>query len=157
MRLKGDAKSESHMTDTQNPFTERFVILFHSVTDEFAKTSGRDSHWDLMLESDGVLKTWALDLNLIERIQQNEKLVFEFKAYQLPDHRIDYLTYEGPISGCRGNVLRLESGDINWKQKESNQVSVELDSKQVKGTLSLSRSSDDEWLLRFTKLSGNED
>jgi len=30
---------------------------------------------------------------------------------QLPDHRRDYLDYEGPISGGRGVVRRVETGE----------------------------------------------
>ena len=69
----------------------RFVILTHDHP---------HLHWDFMLEADGVLKTWRL---------QDEPLPgrkFETPAEPLPDHRIAYLDYEGPVSNNRGIVTR---------------------------------------------------
>ena len=39
-----------------------------------------------------------------------ERDVRRFTATRLPDHRVAYLTHEGPISGDRGSVTRLRSG-----------------------------------------------
>ncbi len=59
-------------------------------------------HWDLMLESQGMLLTWRL---------MSEPAVGEVvAAEQLPDHRIQYLDYEGPVSGDRGTVTQFEAG-----------------------------------------------
>lgn len=39
---------------------------------------------------------------------------FGFAARRLPDHRSQYLDYEGPISGNRGEVRRLLAGTCTW-------------------------------------------
>lgn len=59
-------------------------------------------HWDFLLERDGVLESWRL---------LREPLMNEWLAAEpIPDHRIAYLTYEGPVSQNRGVVTRMMSG-----------------------------------------------
>ena len=90
--------------DAEMPARSRFVLLFH----ELPPNSVRPSHWDLMLEKDGVLQTWA--------IAQNPLNKGVYDAVQLADHRIDYLSFQGPISGDRGHVSRTDFGDIvRWQ------------------------------------------
>ena len=72
----------------------RFVILRHD--------SPRGLHYDFMLESGEVLKTWALPELLVPGV--------ELIAERLPDHRRAYLDYEGPVSGNRGTVERCDQG-----------------------------------------------
>jgi hypothetical protein len=63
---------------------------------------GRPTHWDFMLESGGVLRTWALaEPPVVGRV---------IEAEQLPDHRLAYLDYEGEVSGGRGSVTRWDYG-----------------------------------------------
>jgi len=76
----------------------RFVVLRH----EFPADHRRASHWDLMFETDGVLRTWAIRLSPDESEPQ--------PADALSDHRLEYLSYEGPVSGDRGSVTRWDSG-----------------------------------------------
>jgi hypothetical protein len=73
----------------------RYVILRHDAIAE--------PHFDLMFESSpgSLLTTWRCDHWPIDR---------PTKLTRLPDHRQDYLEYEGPISGDRGNVRRVEAG-----------------------------------------------
>ncbi|QDU38141.1 ATP-dependent DNA ligase [Maioricimonas rarisocia] len=71
----------------------RFVILTHD--HPFL-------HWDLMLEADGALRTWRL----LDEPQPDVPL----RAEALPDHRIAYLDYEGPVSRGRGQVTRWDAG-----------------------------------------------
>ena len=78
----------------------RFVILEHTATEGAI-------HWDLMLENHGVLLTWSLEPQ--PALWQRETITAA--ATQRPDHRLAYLDYEGNISGGRGRVERLESGD----------------------------------------------
>ncbi len=69
----------------------RFVILEHD---------WNGVHFDLMLEWQGQLKTWRLSKKLQIGVQEIEAI---------PDHRLEYLTYEGSISGNRGRVNRVEN------------------------------------------------
>jgi hypothetical protein len=76
----------------------RFVVLRH----ELPADSPRSSHWDVMFETDGTLRTWAIEGMPDTRDPQ--------PAEALADHRLEYLTYEGPISGERGWVTRWDAG-----------------------------------------------
>ncbi len=70
----------------------KFVVLFHKTPED----SRLEDHWDLMLESDGQLETWSLsELPGIGKVVTGRKL---------SPHRLEYLTYEGPVSGNRGVV-----------------------------------------------------
>lgn len=73
----------------------RYVVLLH---DHPA------SHYDWMLEAEGVLATW--------RVCAPPAAVSAggLPAERLADHRLAYLDYEGPVSGGRGTVRRVEAG-----------------------------------------------
>ena len=74
---------------------DRFVVLEHDWD---------GVHWDLMLERGEVLRTWAIDAPIVAGV--------ELPARALADHRRLYLEYEGPISGKRGAVRRVEEGGV---------------------------------------------
>ena len=76
----------------------RFVVLYH----EMPAGDDRPSHWDLMLEVDCRLETWALEYKPVA----GKKIV----AQKLTSHRINYLTYEGLVSNRRGSVTRVMEG-----------------------------------------------
>lgn len=93
------------MDDRRNPSGQRFVILRH----EMPSTTERGSHWDLMLENRGILLTWELP----QLPPSPLPATFEqLGIHRLPDHRIDYLEYEGPISKGRGSVQRVDFGEF---------------------------------------------
>lgn len=71
----------------------RFVVLEHR---------WKGTHWDFMLESGGVLRTWAL--------QASPESDGPILAKPLADHRLRYLDYEGPIDGDRGSVVAWDRG-----------------------------------------------
>lgn len=75
-------------------------------------------HWDLMLEQDGRLRTW--------RLLGEPQAGAVVAAESLPDHRIDYLDYEGPVSGGRGSVRRLEAGEYAVVHEAEGELSVRL-------------------------------
>jgi hypothetical protein len=87
----------------------RFVILEHD-------WNGR--HWDVMLESGDVLRTWAV----AERPEPGRDL----PARPLADHRLAYLEYEGPITGGRGTVRRVDRGEYDVVSWSESRVVVEL-------------------------------
>lgn len=100
----------------------RFVILEH-------RWNG--VHWDLMLERDGVLRTWAV----AEAIVAGRNL----PARALADHRLHYLDYEGAISGGRGSVRRVDSGTYQSSLWTSETVRFRLEGTQVAGAAVLFR------------------
>ncbi|MCP4170806.1 MAG: hypothetical protein GY758_08565 [Fuerstiella sp.] len=74
----------------------RFVILEH------------DSpflHWDLLLQQGRALAAWRLLSPMVTTSW--------IPAEALPDHRLIYLDYEGPVSNNRGVVTRVASGEFS--------------------------------------------
>ena len=111
----------------------RFVLLEHV----------RDGvHWDFMLERDGTLATWAIESKIVSNV--------DLIATKLPDHRIAYLDYEGPISGHRGTVKRVASGSYLVHEWGEQRVSVTLLGGQLSGEVELSRAGgEDGWVFRL--------
>lgn len=104
----------------------QFVVLHHEMNSDHAT----DSHWDLMLEDQGVLLTWALPLAPTYPTPWTS-------CRQLPDHRIAYLDYEGLISGDRGQVLRIERGVYEWIARTEDQIRIMLQGQIINATLHL--------------------
>jgi hypothetical protein len=71
-------------------------------------------HWDLMLECGDALRTWRLD--------RVPTVAATIPAEPLSDHRIAYLDYEGPVSGDRGTVKRVDSGEFTQTASGSDAV-----------------------------------
>ena len=82
-------------------------------------------HWDFMLERGPVLRTWRLD-----RIPGDAA---EISAEPLPDHRVAYLDYEGPVSGDRGSVQRVDRGDFELVREEGDLIEVTLHGRRLRG------------------------
>jgi len=80
----------------------RFVILEHD--HPFL-------HWDFLLQQDKVLQAW--------RLLQPVRCGNWIPAERLPDHRLLYLDYEGPVSNDRGTVRRISSGWFTVERSEA--------------------------------------
>jgi hypothetical protein len=98
----------------------RFVVLTHDHP---------DWHWDLMLESNGVLRTW--------RLNQEPTLTTPIEATPLPDHRLKYLAYEGPVSGQRGHVLQWDHGQYQLLQESRGILTIDLQGDKLRGQATL--------------------
>lgn len=103
----------------------RFVVLRHETPPGYRE----GSHWDLMLEHNGVLRTWALDHWPVENGNT--------RATDLPDHRLAYLAYEGPVSNSRGEVTRVDQGTFDWQNDAESEITVVLKSEQATYLLEL--------------------
>lgn len=79
--------------------SRRCVLLRHTLPDG-------SSHFDWMLEvaPNAPLRTFRLD--------QPPEAPAAFFARSMPDHRHAYLSYEGPVSGGRGSVVRVRTGEV---------------------------------------------
>lgn len=102
----------------------RFVILRH----ETPADAERPSHFDLMFEAGGELRTWAVD-----RLPTAEGP--PAIATPLPPHRLAYLQYEGPVSGNRGTVRRVTSGSYRLLQESEGRLELRVESPGLIGTL----------------------
>ena len=68
-----------------------------------------------MLENQGVLLTWELPKLPPGALPASFE---QLGIRRLPDHRIDYLEYEGPVSNGRGTVQRVDSGEYQLTSGE---------------------------------------
>lgn len=73
-----------------------------------------------MFETTEGLLTWATErLPAIERETWSDALA-------LPLHRLEYLDYEGPISGDRGTVVRVESGTYRLRTQRPERLEFDF-------------------------------
>ena len=98
-------------------------------------------HWDLMLEHEGRLTTWAIDAPIVS----GKRL----PARSLAPHRLHYLDYEGPISNERGEVRRIDCGTYATLVWAEGCVVVHLDGDQLKGQAMFSREAGGGWSFFF--------
>ena len=116
----------------------RFVLLEH-------RWNGL--HWDFMLETGDALRTWAIDAPIVADV--------DLPARALPAHRVAYLDYEGPVSGGRGAVRRVDRGTYEPLVWDDDRVQVELKGDQLVGIAELRRTGADEdapprtWVFRL--------
>jgi DNA polymerase Ligase (LigD) len=103
----------------------RFVILEHDHP---------TLHWDLMLESGDVLRTW--------RLAEPPEHAGPIGATSLADHRRAYLDYEGPVSGNRGTVKRWDAGTFEIVDEGERGLELRLDGQRVRGVCRLMREGD---------------
>jgi hypothetical protein len=131
--------AQNEQTCHNTSMSHRFVLLRHECPAQFAKPS----HWDFMLETDGRLMTWEL-----RRLPTSWLVAFQLEyadasplapATRLADHRLEYLDYEGPISGDRGSVCCVDRGTYQVRQESAAQLMVELEGSVLSGSVSLIR------------------
>ncbi len=102
----------------------RFTISHHT-----GATDGKD-HFDLFLERSGKLKSWRLpDTDLME----------PSPALMTPDHDLKYLTYEGKLSGSKGSVAIVDSGNYIEDTWGTSGIQVALTGKKSRRRLWLAR------------------
>jgi len=103
----------------------RFVIQEHHA---------RRLHWDLRLERDGVLASWALPKGLPEAPGENRF------AAATEDHPIEYLEFEGEIPRGQygaGRMTVWDTGTYECLKWEPRKVEVALHGARVKGRYAL--------------------
>lgn len=114
----------------------RFVVLKHE--------SPRGLHWDFMFQTGSVLATWALG----EPPDLAEPLI----CGALPDHRLEYLDYEGPISGGRGSVTRWDRGTCAVESRTDAKIVLVLKGDKLTGRVTLARApgETDRWRFSYS-------
>jgi hypothetical protein len=96
-------------------------------------------HWDLLLEAGDVLRTW--------RLLDSPDTAGPVRAEALADHRREYLTYEGPVSGGRGHVARWDSGGFTLVEEAPDRLELQLSGQRLRGRASLAWGGDAQWTL----------
>jgi len=113
-----------------------YVVLHHVV-----RSRGTESHFDWMFQSGGVLLTWATISHL------STDLPGDTDAVRLPDHRLEYLDYQGDVSRDRGHVTRVERGLYRIIEKSPHRFEIKVTGdREGKLVFVLETES---WLLRF--------
>jgi DNA polymerase Ligase (LigD) len=110
----------------------RFVVLTHDHP---------TLHWDLLLEEGKILRTW--------RLAQPPDASHPIDAEALPNHRLAYLEYEGPISGGRGTVERWDAGEYDVVDSIPAQFVVRLAGAKIRGEFALEQIRESaQWIFR---------
>lgn len=116
----------------------RYVILTHDHP---------ELHWDLMLEDGDSLLTWRLE----DRLAEMQPII----AIPLPNHRLRYLDYEGPVSQNRGQVSQWDSGVFDWMLKTAEKLQIRVQGNRFSGTLILKKQeTDDMWTASYSSDGG---
>jgi DNA ligase D-like protein (predicted 3'-phosphoesterase) len=97
-----------------------FVIQEHHAT---------TLHWDFRLEIEGVLKSWA-----ITKIPPENTGVKRL-AIEVPDHSINYASFEGEIKEGygKGTVKIWDKGKYKLTERTKNKIEFELYGGKLKG------------------------
>jgi hypothetical protein len=68
---------------------------------------------------------------------------------QLTDHRLAYLDYQGPLTGDRGSVTRVDAGAYETDSETAESWQMTLHGQRLHGQITLSRdwASDTAWTL----------
>ncbi len=112
------------------------------------KHQARRLHWDLRLEKDGVLKSWAVPKEPPRK--QGERRL----AVEVEDHPIEYGSFEGTIPEGEYGAGRVELWDrgyftpIHW---DKNEIIIDIQGEKLQGRYCLIRFQPDEdpknWLF----------
>lgn len=115
------------------------------------KHSARQLHWDLRLEMDGVLKSWAIPK------QPPKKTGIKRLALQVDDHELDYAEFEGELSEGEygaGAVMLWDKGEYLMLEKNDKAMKFRLFGEVLQGDYVLVRfpkAGDNAWLFFRTK------
>lgn len=113
----------------------RFVIQEHHAT---------SLHWDLRLERDGVLASWALPRGLPPDPRQNRL------AVQTEDHPLGYLDFAGDIPRGQyggGTMSIWDAGTFAAEKFRDDEVIVVLHGERVSGRYVLFRTEGKNWMI----------
>ena len=139
-------RSKRRLDDTPEPHGEpavaapaggRFVIQEHHAT---------RLHWDLRLEHDGVLASWAVPNGIPEDPKQNRK------AVHTEDHPLEYLEFHGEIPAGNygaGTMTIWDAGTYECHKWRDDEVMVTFAGERVQGRYVLFRAGAEEkdWMI----------
>ena len=111
----------------------RFVILKH--------VRGYDVHWDFMIESDGSLQTWRIDISPDILSQETGH------AEKISDHPLRFLTYEGPVNKGKATVTIAETGKYRIIEKDGKNITLKMDGNILRGKFSLKHIDKENWQI----------
>ncbi|NHV99680.1 MAG: hypothetical protein HA496_08585 [Thaumarchaeota archaeon] len=104
-------------------------------------------HYDLRLEMDGVLKSWAIPK------EPEDKPGVKRLAIQVEDHPLEYSEFEGVIPEGQygaGRVEKWDYGDYELVKKTDRSIEVEIHGNRLNGRFILTkfdRAGENAWLF----------
>ena len=117
--------------------SQAFVILVH--------TGFGETHYDLMFERGAVLAVWQLRRSPVD-LQPGGQI----PAKRMPDHRLEYLSYEGPVSRGRGEVAVDDRGEYELMAHDEANWQFRLAGRRIRGRFNISRHPDQtQWTLSY--------
>ena len=104
----------------------------------------RRLHWDLRLEHDGVLWSWALPKGVPLLNKPNHL------AVRTEDHPLEYLTFHGEIPRGQygaGSMTVWDTGTYEAEKLRDDEVIVTLHGKRVDGKYALFQTKGNQWMI----------
>ncbi|MCE5290707.1 MAG: ATP-dependent DNA ligase [Nocardiaceae bacterium] len=108
----------------------------------------RRLHYDVRLERDGVLASWAVPKGPPTTANENHL------AVRTEDHPIEYLTFAGTIPKGEygaGVMTIWDTGTYETEKWRDDEVIVRLRGEKVTGRYALIRTQGDQWLMHFMR------
>lgn len=121
------------------------VLLLHELPDG-------TSHFDWLIQRNGGEDAPLISFRVRERIDSGGAK--SFAAERLPDHRAAYLTYEGEISGGRGRVRRVATGDLEVREAFAGRIVVVGRLGEARGIFRGVGDSNGTWMFSFAPDAG---
>ncbi len=131
----GSGPPVDHTGDEQGDRGDTFVVQEHHAT---------ALHWDVRLERDGVLVSWAVPKGLPLDPATNHL------AKQTEDHPLAYATFGGDIPRGEyggGHVAVWDAGTYELEKWQDREVKVVLHGSRVDGRYVLFRTRRDDWMV----------
>jgi hypothetical protein len=122
----------------------RFALLEHDTrTAGGVPPAERGVHWDLLVEIPGqaLVPTWRLAADPLTTPGP-------IPALRIKDHRRLYLEYEGPVSGDRGWLRRVDAGAGDSAIVTGNTLTVRLTGQRLHGWFEIAQQPDGQTVFR---------
>jgi bifunctional non-homologous end joining protein LigD len=119
----------------REPKSPRFVVQEHHA---------RRLHWDLRLERDGVLASWAVPKGIPMRQKPNHL------AIRTEDHPLEYLTFHGDIPKGQygaGTMTVWDHGTYDAEKWRDDEVIATFNGERVRGRYALFRTDGNQWMI----------
>jgi bifunctional non-homologous end joining protein LigD len=113
----------------------RFVVQEHHA---------RRLHWDLRLEREGALASWALPRGIPAHPSENRL------AVRTEDHPLEYLEFEGEIPKGEygaGTMTVWDRGTFEAEKFRADEVIADFHGERLRGRYALFRTRGDDWLI----------
>ena len=110
-------------------------------------------HWDLRLQHDGTMPSWAIPKGLPVSPQEGNRL-----GIQVEDHDLSYADFHGYIPEGQygaGQVELVDAGPMEILRWDDKYIKVHLHGRFYSGVWSLRNTTGKNWLVRCKELTGD--